>query len=993
LSNLAAVYDKEGKLSAAEPLFKDALAMRKRLFKSDHPDIAASLNGLAHLYRAQGKLRDAEPLYADALAMNKRLFTGDNVRVAPSMNNLASVYKELGKLAEAEPLNIEALAMYRRLFKGDHPDTAQSLNNLARTYQDQAKLVAAEPLFKEALAMRQRLFNGDHPDVAESLNNLGGLYDDQGKPAAAESYYRKALGMYTRLFNGDHPDVATALSNLAAVCKSQGKLSDAEPLFKDALAMRQRLFEGDHPDVVLSMSNLAGLYSDQGKLAKAETLDKDALVMMQRLFNGDHPNVAHCMQSLAASYWTLGKLAEAELVCKDTLAMRKRLMVAYAKQKSEGEALTLLSSQSLSRDGLLSIARLRSVELGAAYDSAASYAAVWSTKGMIARVYEEHQHRARAVSTDPALAKMLDELVDARRRRADLLLGMPTKDPATLKQRADDLKAHDDSIAKLNVDLFRQLPIAARPAKLDAATFADLQKSLPADAAVIDFVRYDFFQFDNTQPIGEKKKRIELYLAFVATKANVTWVDLDTAATIESAIAAWRQAIASGQEIPANLPAKVRELVWAKVRKNIPDGTRVVYIAPDMGLCSVPWAALPGDKPGTVLLEDFAIATIPHAQFLLDKLWDQEAVKNSPTAALVVGGVKYDAQVTDSKVGSPGNLPAGDLAPWVDLKYAAAEADSLAKSAREHKLQVRQLEGEQATGAALLSELPKARTAHIATHGFFADPSFRSAFQLDPKEFAMTRRGERIGRAALSPLLMTGLVLAGANRPETPGRGIVTGESLIDLDLSGLELAVLSACETGLGEVAGGEGVFGLQRAFHMAGTRDVIASLWKVNDAATAALMGEFYKALWDDKLEPVFALQKAQLAVYRADPKKFRELARRGPGWGDKDFDPDKLHINADGKNSPVLWAAFTLSGPGRLNPPASGQRTADDSEQKTTTSSASTESHAASEDESPAPRQQMLLAHWILVAFLGTAALFVLVVVLAVVAWRLLARRSRG
>jgi hypothetical protein len=179
-----------------------------------------------------------------------------------------------------------------------------------------------------------------------------------------------------------------------------------------------------------------------------------------------------------------------------------------------------------------------------------------------------------------------------------------------------------------------------------------------------------------------------------------------------------------------------------------------------------------------------------------------------------------------------------------------------------------------------------------------------------------------------------------------------------------------------------------------MAGTRDVIASLWKVNDAATAALMGEFYRALWDDKLEPVFALQKAQLAVYRANPKKFREMAQRGPGWGNKPFDPDKLHINADGENSPALWAAFTLSGPGRSDPSASGQRTADDSEQKTTSTSANPEqSRAAPDGESPAPPGQMQWWHWLLAAALAAGALFVTVVVLAAVAWRLLARRNRN
>src|SRR5262249_24558496 len=158
-----------------------------------------------------------------------------------------------------------------------------------------------------------------------------------------------------------------------------------------------------------------------------------------------------------------------------------------------------------------------------------------------------------------------------------------------------------------------------------------------------------------------------------------------------------------------------------------------------------------------------------------------------------------------------------------------------------------------ATTSATLAALPRARYAHFATHGFFADPSFRGLLQLDEKDYTMSVRGERIGRATNSPLVMTGLVFAGANSPKTPGLGILTGEALIDLDLGGLELAVLSACETGLGDVAGGEGTFGLQRAFHYAGTRNVVASLWKVPDRGTAALMALFYQSLWERNLSPV--------------------------------------------------------------------------------------------------------------------------------------------
>jgi CHAT domain-containing protein len=223
---------------------------------------------------------------------------------------------------------------------------------------------------------------------------------------------------------------------------------------------------------------------------------------------------------------------------------------------------------------------------------------------------------------------------------------------------------------------------------------------------------------------------------------------------------------------------------------------------------------------------------------------------------------------------------------------------------------------DKAITAAVLSALPKARYAHFATHGFFADPSFRSVFQLDPKDYEQ-RGGERIGRAANSPLVMTGLVFAGANNPKTPGRGILTGEQLIDLDLSRLELAVLSACETGLGDqglAGGGEGVFGLQRAFHYAGATNVVCSLWKVPDESTAALMSLFYTNLWDKNLSPMESLRQAQLEIYK-NPQKIPELAKGFRGRFEEVAGGGEVEIKpVGGKAHPLLWAAFTLSGPGR-------------------------------------------------------------------------------
>ena len=290
LNNLANLYYNQGKHSEAEPLYLDALEMRRRLFTGDYPDVGNSLNNLALLYHNQGKYSEAEPLYLDALEMRRRLFTGDYPDVANSLNNLASLYDSQGKYSEAELLYLDALEMTKRLFTGDHPDVATSLNNLALLYHNQGKYSEAEPLYLDALEMRKRLFTGDHPDVATSLNNLARLYDSQGRYSEAEPLYLDALEMTKRLFTGDHPDVATSLNNLARLYDSQGRYSEAEPLYLDALEMTKRLFTGDHPDVATSLNNLAYFYYKQGKHSEAEPLYLDALAMSERTLGANHPN-------------------------------------------------------------------------------------------------------------------------------------------------------------------------------------------------------------------------------------------------------------------------------------------------------------------------------------------------------------------------------------------------------------------------------------------------------------------------------------------------------------------------------------------------------------------------------------------------------------------------------------------------------------------------------------------------------------------------------
>jgi len=267
MNNLGLYLQARGQFSAAEPLYRRALAIDERSYGPDHPDVATDLNNLALLLQFTNRASEAEPLYRRALAVRERSFGPDHPDVATALNNLAGLLQATNRVVEAEPLYRRALAIDERSYGPDHPDVATNLNNLALLLKATTRLVEAEPLYRRALAIDERSYGPDHPRVAIRLNNLAVLLQATNRVAEAEPLYRRALAIDERSYGSDHPEVAIDLSNLARLLYATNRAAEAKPLYQRAFKTLRRFREitgHEHPHWGKALSYYQGLLKAMG---------------------------------------------------------------------------------------------------------------------------------------------------------------------------------------------------------------------------------------------------------------------------------------------------------------------------------------------------------------------------------------------------------------------------------------------------------------------------------------------------------------------------------------------------------------------------------------------------------------------------------------------------------------------------------------------------------------------------------------------------------
>jgi CHAT domain-containing protein/tetratricopeptide (TPR) repeat protein len=979
LNNLGMLYQNTGDYAKAEPLYCQALEIRKRALGEDHRDYADSLNNLGALYQSMGAYSKAEPLLRRALEIHRWALGEDHPDYALSLHNLGALYRDMGDYKKAEPLYRQALEIKKRALGEDHPDYALSLSNLGVLYQNTREDAKAEPLLRQVVEIHRRALGENHPYYALSLNNLGVLYLDMGDDAKAEPLLRQALEIRKRTLGENHTDYALSLINLGILYRGMRNYAKAEPLLRQALEIHRRVLGEDHPDYAHSQNQLGILYLDMGDDAKAEPLLRQALEIRKRTLGENHTDYATSLDHLGVLYQNTGDYAKAESLLRQALEIRKRALsedhILYAQclnklgslsyirgqlvagEQYSGQALTSLTRQMPELFATLGERRrirvlgthgeylmlYLSIAPAAGINAEDIYRRVLAWKGIV----EARQDEDRLTRDQPGLRGAFQQLGEARSDLARKAFAVPPPDRRQAwRQQFDAILDRKDSLEDELARKSAAFRRAREPRRLGAAEVA---AALPPATAFVDLLDYLHY----SPPEGGKGplRRERRLVAFVLSRGRApVLVPLGPSAPVDMAVRTWREALVAGKSAPMEAAAlDLGHRVWGPIKPHL-GGASTVLVAPDGALASFPLAALPGERPGTYLLEDLAIGYVSSASRLVETLAaPAEDLGDGPgadaTGLLAVGGIDY--QVDPGGAPSTGSSPTpgvlvvdSDRAGFKSLAGTGPEARQVGKLfdaafPGQHALI---LTGAEPTEGAIKQHLGRHwQYLHLATHGFFESPARVAALRAGPGSdgfgFSLPGRGDSEDSAslALAPFLHSGVALAGAARkPETAGPagsqpdrddGILTAEEVQSLDLRGTELVVLSACETGLGKTGenyNGQGVLGLQRAVQSAGARAVVASLWKVDDVATGLLMEQFYANLWSRKLPKLEALRQAQLTVLNS-PGLVRARRTELAGRRGIDEKAEKLPkgeatptTNAPSQRSdPALWAAFVLSG----------------------------------------------------------------------------------
>ncbi|HMW38758.1 MAG: CHAT domain-containing protein [Saprospiraceae bacterium] len=902
LNNLALVYKNIGYYEKAEPLYLETFSIQEKLLGREHPEFSYTLNNLATLYQKMGFFSKSEKLLLESKEIKLKVFGKQHPEYAACLSNLALLYHDWGHLDRAEPLALEAKAIRKQTLGIEDLDYAESLNNLANLYSDLGQYNKAESFFLEEKNIYERKLGKEHPDYAMSLVNLVAHYTDIKQFEKATPLLQEAMLIQEKTLGKEHPDYALSLGLQSKIYNGLGQVEKAITVLKEAMEFNGITLGKEHPSYVSMQINLASLYLGLNQYKQAEPL----LLSAKAIFESgtvyrDQFNYLNCLILLAKLYFNQGQFKQAESLIVEQVALNRLLLNKSLNHLSEQELNEYMKIFSRQQEQILTYRQnyQSGVLSGIIYDDCLFH------KGFLMKAV----NHLRQLASQDSIASEKFSLMRAYRNRLAMQYSLPYKeqDSALIAELEDKSLKLEKEIVYIGINHDNIVQ--------DLRWYSIKEKLKPGEAAV------EFVRFHDT---GTKQEDRVLYSAMILLPQveQPIYIPLFEEKSLDSLIHFGSvhdanyvnnlYSLANRGAVALEAPVRsLYEILWRPMDKAL-SGVKTIYFSPSGLLNRINLDAIPISETESLADKYILIEILSTRQ--LATISKNRVVNND---AVLFGGLKFDA---DTTISSENQLVVSNIISqqnhsqtsrqmlfgnWEYIPFTAREVDAVAKIMNSNGINPylnKDYNGTEETFKRIgANKSPSARILHIATHGyFFPDPnqtfSNNGGVAQDSEESKRTVKSsspslrfsnekEPIFKSSENPMLRSGLILVGANYTWKGGRnleeredGIVTAFEISQMNLVNTELVVLSACETGLGDIHGYEGVYGLQRAFKIAGAKYLIMSLWQVPDKQTSLLMTTFYKKWLEDKMYIPDAFHAAQ--------KELRELG----------FDP-------------YQWAGFVL------------------------------------------------------------------------------------
>jgi CHAT domain-containing protein/Flp pilus assembly protein TadD len=869
----------KGDYPEAEKCYLDSKRLRLKYLGDNHPEYAWSLNNLAAVYLDLGNYEKAEPLYIQAKSIREHVLGKDHPDYAGSLNNLANLYVKMGNYEKAEWYYLESKSIKSKLSGEQSAAYASSLNNLANLYVVMGNYEKAEPLYTQAKSILEAVLGKEHPDYSMCLNNLATVYWNTGNHEQAEHFYLETKSIREKTLGRAHPEYASCLNNLAWLYLDMGNYEKAEPLYLESRNIREKALGKNHPDYATSLNSLANLYLRQSKFDKAEPLFQEAKSIREKILGAQHPDVINSIINVASLYWARNDYGKAELNFINAAKLEPSIMIKAMNHLSEREMNKFLLKNKDKQSRIFSFAQnalLDKVEHSDIF--ATCFNNLLFYKGFLLNA--DLQIR-RLAQTDSSASEKLKQLkVYGRQLAAEMIKPLAEqKNVSVLESKTNDLEKELSREVSGFGEVMKQM------------NWQDVQNKLKVNEAAIEFIHYNYY--DKIRETDKVMYAALILKSATGQKSQPEFITLFEEKSIDSLLKSKSErradyvnmlyTVADRGVVETKVASRsLYDLIWKPIESKL-EGIEKIFYSPSGLLHRINVGAIPIAEEQT-LNDKYVLVELSSTRQLVQSSANHLANED----AMLMGGIQYDL---DTNTMNGLGLPKAELklagrgGHWNFLKWTEREVNTLIPILESDGIKAISFRGFEATEdifKTIGTSKSSPRILHIATHGYFfpdrtasatgrmshdsaTSEGTANAASINPQ--IMTNE-ESVFKNSDHPMIRSGLILAGGNMAWKTGKpfnegmedGILTAYEISQMNLSNTELVVLSACETGLGDIEGNEGVYGLQRAFKIAGAKYLMMSLWQIPDQETKEFMVAFYKNWLEKKMSIPDAFRNTQ-------------------------------------------------------------------------------------------------------------------------------------